>query len=145
MHDWSMSFANKIIQILIQNYWKYITRKWNSLVWCIFLQFILTVDNDELNIGINILFFSSGKLNWDCYRFHLHFLHFWTFLCLYLIPFNFRLPLIYAPFFRPPPPSQKSHISHLITSLTHFFIGNSIFHVRLDLLTKFWKMSLKVP
>ena len=29
-------------------------------------------------------------------------------------------------------------------SFTHFFIGNSIFHQSLELLTKFWKTSLKV-
>ena len=27
---------------------------------------------------------------------------------------------------------------------THFFIGKSIYHLSLELLTKFWKMSLKV-
>ena len=30
------------------------------------------------------------------------------------------------------------------TNTVHFFIGNSIFNLSLDLLTKFWKMSLKV-
>ena len=31
-----------------------------------------------------------------------------------------------------------------IFETTHFFIGNSIFNLSLELLTKFWKMRLKV-
>ena len=27
---------------------------------------------------------------------------------------------------------------------TFFFVGNSIYHLSLELLTKFWKMSIKV-
>ena len=32
----------------------------------------------------------------------------------------------------------------LVKSMYTFFIGNSIFHLNLELLTKFWKMRLKV-
>ena len=39
---------------------------------------------------------------------------------------------------------RKSTSGQILRSNTHFFIGNSIFHLSLELLTKFWKTSLKV-